>query len=150
PVLTADRARPRAEALVDLHLDDLQIGVVVAVVLGRQRDVDTLTTDAPRAQRLVPRVPPVELVADLGETAVDAERVLGGAGALGPLAAELQPDQPAVGRASRSGRPVPPVRVRPHPPAEVLDGEVLGRADRPRPVAGRDRAGGRPGVLLRG
>src|SRR6056297_2634238 len=151
-IVAADGAGPGAETLVHLHLQRFEVGRVVSIEERREFDVDLRrpwSAHPPGSHRLVPVVRPLEFLVDLGEPPVDAQRVLGVPGALGPLATELEPDRSAVARRTRRRRPVPPVRVRPDTATQILYPPRGGVADLPAPLARSDRSRRGPRVLLR-
>src|SRR3954468_14220433 len=94
PVVGGEPPRPRAEHLVGLAAELVVAdgGVLVEARPQHRLQLPTRVLDPPRLQRIVPVVVPGQLLAELGQPAVHEEAVLGEAGALGPLAADLQPD----------------------------------------------------------
>src|SRR5690606_7413776 len=92
-------------------------------------------------------VAPGQLLADLGEPAVDHQGVLGRPGAVGPAAADLDADHPAVG-ATGPRAPAPRDVVGPAAAAVVEHRPGLARRDGVRDTVDDDGAGGGPGDVL--
>src|SRR5690606_16715438 len=153
PIFGDDGARPVPEALVGLVAQHADRHLSVLLVEGREGEVDPVRHgrgDAPRIGPVGRRVVPDELFGDLVQTAVDAKSVLVGAGAVGPLAAELETDEVTVG-ATRPRAPVPHDLVWPPASAEVEAAErVVVGAEPVGLVAHGDGAGGGTGVVLGG
>src|SRR5262249_12525073 len=86
--------------------DDAELEAHAAVAQSLEAEVDAFAAD--RAAGLVVRERELDPLLELVETAVNEDAVLGGAGAVGPEAAEVQPER-AAGRgvAPRCGRPAP-------------------------------------------
>src|SRR5690606_2892583 len=139
-----DRAAPVAEALVD-GLGEQAVRQARPVVVdggeGEVALVGARRADPPGAQPVGGVVGPDEVLGDLGQPPVDAEGVLGHAGAVGPLAADLHADGDRPVRAlddAGAGAPVPAGAVGPAAAAEV-------EAPPPAPVGGQLVAAVAPG-----
>src|SRR5690606_34100190 len=119
PVVGHDPPRPVAEALVDGALRHTQLQPPDLVVDGGEREGDPAgagRADRPRGEPVRAVVGPDELLGDLREATVDDERVLGHAGAVGPLLAYPDAHPAAVDEAPPcSPNPTPSVS----PPAHA-------------------------------
>src|SRR4051812_3584646 len=106
--------------------------------------------DAPRLERCVPVVVPLQLVAELGQATVDDHTVLGEAGSVGPLSADLQTDHVITG-APRAAAPVPCALggPAPAPHTEPAPGIPRSPADEPAPIADHEGAFSGAGLMLR-
>src|SRR5690606_11186776 len=139
-----DRAAPGAEALVDRlgeHAERQPRPLVVDRGEGEVDLVGARRADPPGAQPVGGVVGPDEVLGHLRQPPVDAEGVLGHAGAVGPLAADLDADRDRPVRAlddAGAGAPVPAGAVGPAAAAEV---EAAPRA----PVGGQLVAAVAPG-----
>src|SRR5690606_1076921 len=92
----AEAAGPVPEALVGGGGEDAEIHARRLVVGRREDGIQTAAADAPRMPPVGDVVLPVQLGADLVQSSVDDERVLGRPGAVGPLRTDLDADRAAV------------------------------------------------------
>src|SRR5699024_9643 len=76
----------------------------------------------PWRHRIVPVVHPLQFVADLGESTVDGDAVLGGPGSLRPFRPDLDTDECFTVRGDpRATAPVPAGSIRPSATAHIED-----------------------------
>ena len=117
----SERARPVPECLRGLACEDSQVRLRPLHIERLQGGVQTAAGDVPGFDVILGVIIPLQVLADLVETAVDDHPVFGDPAPVGPLTPDLEANRVSVGNTG-TGAPVPLDVVWPAAASVVEDG----------------------------